>query len=78
MCFYDSFVLPFFHLERCFFFVLFLEKENAAKTEDNHYENGILDHRSQRNQCWTASSKSFSGSHIDKNCSGGPCSAAFK
>ena len=62
--FYDGLFLSFFYLQRCFFFMLFLQEENAAKAEKNDHKNDILNHRNQRNQFWTASSKSFSESYM--------------
>jgi len=62
--FYDGLFLSFFNLQRCFFFMLFLQEENAAKAEKNDDKNDILNHKNQRNQFWTASSKSFSESYI--------------
>jgi len=44
--------------------MLFLQEENAAKAEKNDHKNDILNHKNQRNQFWTASSKSFSESYI--------------
>jgi hypothetical protein len=62
--FYDGLFLSFFYLQRCFFFMLFLQEENAAKAEKNDQKNDILNHKNQRSQFWTASSKSFSESYI--------------
>ena len=64
MRFYDGLFLSFFYLQRCFSFMLFLQEENAAKAEKNDHKNDILNHKNQRNQFWTASSKSFSESYI--------------
>ena len=69
MCFYDSLFLSFFHLQRCFFFMLFLQQEKAAKAEKNDHKNGILNHKNQRNQSWAASSKSF----LSRTLIGLPC-----
>jgi hypothetical protein len=44
--------------------MLFLQEENAAKAKKNDHKNDILNHKDQRNQFWTASSKSFSESYI--------------
>jgi hypothetical protein len=44
--------------------MLFLQEENAAEAEKNDHKNGILNHKNQRNQIWTASSKSFSESYL--------------
>jgi hypothetical protein len=73
MCFYDGLLLSFSYLQRCFLFMLFLHEENAAKAEKNDHKNGILNHKNQRKQFWTASSNSFSEDEAPTRSNCGLC-----